>query len=133
MKGTLSIRPLSINRAFQGRRFKTPECHVYCRTLALLLPYTPIQGEYYEARFKFHLKNFALCDEDNLVKVLQDCMVQNGIISDDRRIVRHILEKYPSDFDYIEWEILPVPKPVNVLKDNMQELDQFKGLPEVKS
>ena len=114
MKGTLSIHPLSINAAFQGRRFKTKECKTYCRALALMLPNAKIEGEYYAVTFRFHLKNFAMTDEDNLVKLLLDCMVQKGMIKDDRRIVQHIIEKYPSNIDRIEWEILPVPKPKQI-------------------
>jgi Holliday junction resolvase RusA-like endonuclease len=112
MKGTLPIKALSINQAFQGRRFKTKECNTYCKTLALMLPHTRIPGEYYQVWFRFYLKNFAMTDEDNLVKLLQDCMVQNGMIVDDRRIVRHILEKFPADIDRIEWEILATEKPI---------------------
>ena len=79
-----------------------------------MFPNAKVDGEYFAVTFKFHLKNFAMTDEDNLVKLLQDCMVKKGMIKDDRRIVRHILEKYPSDIDRIEWEILPVPKPTQI-------------------
>jgi Holliday junction resolvase RusA-like endonuclease len=112
MKGVLNIKPISINAAFQGRRFKTPACNKYCKSLSLMLPSKRIEGEYYEVRFKFHIKNFALTDEDNLVKLLQDCMVQKGMMIDDRRIVKHIIEKYPSEIDWIEWEIIPAEKPI---------------------
>jgi Holliday junction resolvase RusA-like endonuclease len=111
MKGRLKIKPLSINAAFQGRRFKTKECNSYCNVLEMMLPRQKSIGEYYELHLKFHLKNFARTDEDNLVKLLQDCMVKKGMISDDRKIVKHILEKFPATFDWIEWEILPADKP----------------------
>lgn len=111
MKGILNIKPISINAAFQGRRFKTRVCNQYCHALSLMLPNKKVEADYYEIHFKFYLKNFAMTDEDNLVKLLQDCIVAKGIIKDDRRIVKHILEKFPSTFDRIEWEILPVDKP----------------------
>jgi len=63
-------------------------------------------SEYYEVHFRFYLKNFKMTDEDNLVKTLQDCIVKKGIISDDRRIIKHVIEKFPSETDYIEYEIL---------------------------
>ena len=107
MKGLLSIKPLSINAAFQGRRFKTKECNAYCKALALMLPNTRVESEYYELHFRFYLKNFAMTDEDNCIKVLQDCMVKKGIISDDRRIIKHVIEKFPSKTDYVEYEVLP--------------------------
>lgn len=111
MKGTLKIKPLSVNAAWQGRRFKTKECNEYCKTLEMLLPRKRVDGEYYALHLKFHLKNFARTDSDNLVKLLQDALVKKGMISDDRKIVKHILEKFPSSFDWIEWEVVPVEKP----------------------
>ena len=111
MKGILPVKALSLNTAYRGRRFKTKECTQYCKAVSLMLPSIKCPSEYYEVRFKFHLKNFAMTDEDNLVKILQDCMVDKGMIIDDRRIVKHVLEKYPSDIDWIEWEVLPMTKP----------------------
>ena len=111
MKGALKLKPLSINAAFQGRRFKTKECKAYCNALEMLLPRKRVDGEYYTMHLKFHLKNFARTDQDNLVKLLQDEMVKKGMISDDRKIVKHILEKFPATFDWIEWEIIPAEKP----------------------
>lgn len=126
MKGTLRIKPLSINAAFQGRRFKTKDCNSYCNNLAMMLPMQKSNGEYYALHFKFHLKNFAMTDEDNLVKLLQDCMVKKGMISDDRKVVKHILEKFPSTFDWIEWEILPADKPKEQDYDNITRSDKQK-------
>ncbi len=112
MKGTVRIKPLSINAAFQGRRFKTKECNTYCNTLALMLPCTASTGEYYSVHIKFHLKNFAMTDADNLVKLLVDVMVKKGMIRDDRYIAKYILEKFPADIDWFEWEILAMDKPI---------------------
>jgi Holliday junction resolvase RusA-like endonuclease len=44
-------------------------------------------------------------DGDNLVKILTDCIVQKGLIEDDRKIMRYVIEKYAAKEDRIEVEI----------------------------
>lgn len=108
MKINIPLKPLSINACWQGKRFKTKECKQYDRDLQLLLPKIKIEAQFYEVRYKFYIKTFASSDLDNLVKVLQDNLVKKGIISDDRYIVKMIVEKVKSDIDKIEIEILGV-------------------------
>lgn len=110
MKITLAIKPLSVNAAFQGRRFKTKACNAYDKTLDYaLLPYKrqAIQAEWYIVEYRFYIKNYAMSDGDNMVKVLQDGLVRNGLLSDDRRIKRFSVEKFKSDNPGIVIEIAP--------------------------
>lgn len=105
MNITLPLKPLSINAAFQGRRFKTKECNNYCKDLDILLPdHEQIKG-FVEIHYKFHLVNWKRTDGDNLIKILTDCIVKKGIIEDDRKIMKYIIEKIPSEKDIIEIEI----------------------------
>ena len=105
MKINLPIKPLSINAAFQGRRFKTEECNQYCRELAVLLPKNIQIPGLVAVNLNFFLKNWKMTDGDNLVKVLMDCIVQAGIIEDDRKIMRYVIQKFSSEQDKIEIEI----------------------------
>ena len=102
----LPIHALSINRAFQGRRFKTGECKQYCKDLFTLLPKNIHITGFVEVHLKFHLKNWKRTDGDNLVKVLTDCIVQSGIIEDDRKIMKYVIEKFGAETDSIEVEIV---------------------------
>ena len=66
------IKPLSVNEAFKGRRFKTDKYKQYDRDLSLMLPKITINGSkklsvYYE--FGLSSKN---ADGDNYVKETQD-------------------------------------------------------------
>ena len=98
----IPIRPLSVNAAFQGRRFKTKKCKQYERDVFLYLPNkTEIRG-YVSIHYEFHLRYFKITDVDNLIKVLQDCIVKKGIIEDDRKIVSLHIYKYPAEEDSIE-------------------------------
>lgn len=105
MKITIPIKPLSINAAFCGRRFKTPAHNQYCRDLALMLPKNQKICGWVQVMYRFYLKNWKMTDGDNCVKALQDCIVKSGIIEDDRKIMRYIIEKYPAKDDRIEVEI----------------------------
>jgi Holliday junction resolvase RusA-like endonuclease len=58
-----------------------------------------------EITYKFYLKNWKLTDGGNLEKCLTDILVSNGLIDDDRYIMRYIIEKYPAKVDSIEVEI----------------------------
>lgn len=110
MKIALQVKPLSVNAAFMGRRFKTKECKQYDKNLDYaLLPYKRqgIQAEWYAVDYRFYIKNYSRSDGDNLVKVLQDALVRNGIISDDRRIKKFTIEKFRSELNSIEVEINP--------------------------
>ena len=104
-KFTLKIKPLSINMAFQGRRFKTAESRRYDNSMSLILPNKKEPGPFYSIQYDFYLKNFLSTDYDNLIKQTQDCIVRKGIISDDRRIIKAIINKYMSDEDGIAVEI----------------------------
>ena len=96
MKFSLPIKPLSVNAAWCGRRFSTPEKKRYEKTLAIILPKHPVEGKYFKVAYDFYLVNFALSDADNFLKVLQDCIVKAGIIPDDRRIIDYRIRKFPS-------------------------------------
>lgn len=103
----LDLKPMSVNRAWQGRRFKSREYLRYISELTILLRQAQIQrmeGDV-QITYRFFLKRFSTTDGDNLVKPLQDVLVQNGVIPDDRHILRYVIEKYPSKVDRIEIEI----------------------------
>lgn len=98
----LAIKPLSVNQAWQGRRFSTTAKKNYERTVELLLPHVQVVGApYYRVFYDFHLTQFARSDWDNLCKVLQDSIVAHGIITDDRMIVEAHVRKFPAKQDRI--------------------------------
>ena len=102
MKIELKIKPISINAAYQGRRFKTQECKEYEKQLCLLLPFSKstMTGEI-EIYFTFYLKNYKKTDISNLVKVTEDILVKRGYFEDDRKIKKMHLEKIESEEDKI--------------------------------
>lgn len=109
---SVEVKPLSNNRMWQGRRFKTPEYEAYERELGFLLPrgVAPVLGRV-EVRYRFFVKNDKLADADNMVKPLQDILVKRGFIEDDRFIYRFSVEKFHAESPRIEVEILPYTTP----------------------
>jgi len=110
MRISIPIKPLSVNACFQGRRFKTPAYKQYDKALDFhLLQFRReiVKAEWYEVYYKFYLKNYGMTDGDNCVKALSDGLVRNGFLLDDRRIKRFHVEKFKSDKDRIEVEIVP--------------------------
>ena len=87
----VQIKPLSVNKAWQGRRFKTPEYKKYERDVLTLLPGSMVvpEGEL-ELRLKFGFSN-KLCDFDNPVKPFVDCL-QKKYGFNDKRIRRCVID-----------------------------------------
>lgn len=108
MRFTIDIKPLSVNEAWQGRRFKTQKYKDFEREIEWLLPRNikPIEGKI-EIRYWWYMKNHKMADWDNPIKTLQDVLKKNGIIIEDRFIYKGTGEKIPSDRDFVEVEILP--------------------------
>jgi Holliday junction resolvase RusA-like endonuclease len=103
----LKIKPLSVNVAWQGRRFKTPAYKKFEADVSILL--TSYKSEKLidnkdelVIEYDFYLKNYANTDVGNLEKQLTDILVKNGFIKDDRYIKRIILTKHRSETDKIE-------------------------------
>lgn len=88
MKIAIPIGPLSVNKSFRGRHFKSKEYIQYETDVCKLLPFSrtaPLDGELF-VKYKFYIKNYANTDEDNLIKIFQDLLVKRGYIRDDRYI-----------------------------------------------
>ena len=109
MKIILKVKPLTINAAWKGRRFKTNDYLIYekeCGYLLLKYPKKKFKPEdRLEVFVKFYLKYAKATDSDNPVKPIFDILTKNEIIPDDRQIWKHHIEKIQSDEHKIEIEI----------------------------
>jgi len=108
---TLHVKPLSVNEAWQGRRFSTPAKKAYEAQMMIMLPRTAALGPYYRIEYDFHLVHFATTDWDNLIKVTQDCLAKRGIITDDRHIIDARVRKFKALKDCIEIRIESLTEP----------------------
>jgi len=101
----LPIKPMSVNEAWQGKRFKTKRYKEYERSVCLILPKIKVpEGELQlELVFGFSSK---LADFDNPVKPFTDCL-QKKYGFNDRYIKRCIIDVHnvAKGEEFIKFEI----------------------------
>ena len=119
---TVNIKPLSVNEAWQGRRYKTPAYRRYAKELNILLPkikfpeppFTVIYHVYYSSKAS---------DIDNFLKAFNDCLQKKYNFNDNQiyhsRQTKHIVTKGE---EKIQFSIKPF-----VPDENKQMIALFKG------
>lgn len=88
----IQIKPLSVNQAWQGKRFKTPKYKAFEKEMLLKLK--PIKIDFkgdLEVNIKYGFSS-KLADIDNPCKVVLDCL-QKKYGFDDRQIIKLGQEK----------------------------------------
>ena len=86
----LNIKPLSVNSAWQGKRFKTPAYKQYERDVLILLP-NIVLSEFKTLELTFGMSN-SLSDIDNPTKLIIDIMQKKYNVND-RDLTRLVLNK----------------------------------------
>ena len=88
----LDIKPLSVNKAFQGRRFKTKEYKAFEKTMLTILPKNKINVlNSLKITLEYGFSN-KLSDIDNPCKMVLDCLCKKYGF-DDRQIYELIQKK----------------------------------------
>jgi len=89
----LKIKPLSVNEAWQGKRFKTKAYKAYERDILIMLPkITNIENRPISLSLMFGLSS-KNADIDNPVKCFVDCL-QKKYGFNDRQIYRLTVQKF---------------------------------------
>lgn len=81
---TIELKPLSVNEAWQGKRFKTSRYDKYERDCLLLLPPLVLPEPPYKVQIEFGFSNKA-SDIDNPIKMTLD-ILQKKYKFDDKEI-----------------------------------------------
>lgn len=112
MKGKLNIKPLSVNQAWRGRRFKTDKYESYERECLLLLKAMEVPQPPYELRLSFGFSNY-LSDIDNPMKPFID-ILQKKYGFDDRDILRVVVDKVMTDKgkEFLSFELKTIELPL---------------------
>ena len=99
------IKPLSVNEAWQGKRFKTEKYKSYEKEMLLRLPSLKLPQPPYEVFYRFGMSN-TLSDWDNPIKPFQD-ILQKKYDFDDKLIFKATIEKVKvsKGEEFIEYEI----------------------------
>ena len=101
----IKIKPLSINDAWKGRRFRTDKYKKYCLDVSFLLPPLKLPEPPYEIYFEFGFSSKG-SDIDNPVKTITD-ILSKVYAFNDNLIYRAVIEKkiVPKGKEYIRFEI----------------------------
>jgi Holliday junction resolvase RusA-like endonuclease len=101
----VDIKPLSVNLAWKGRRFKTNIYKKYEKDLLLILPEMKIPEGDFSVVYEFGFSN-RLSDWDNPIKPFQD-ILQKRYDFDDSRIVSATVAKVvvKKGCEYIKFNI----------------------------
>lgn len=108
----IDIKPLSVNGAFKGRRFKTPEYKLYQRNVLLLLPKIKVPAKPLRIVYEFGFSS-SLSDFDNGVKPFTDILVKKYGF-DDRDIYECTIRKVivPKGKEYVKFEIMSMAETI---------------------
>ena len=109
MQITKQIKPLSINEAFQGRRFKTSTYKTYEAELLYTLPKRELPPAPFKVSFEFGFNSKA-SDIDNPVKILLDILQKKYGFNDkdvykleaEKKIVKKGQEYFKVRIEHIE-------------------------------
>lgn len=101
----INIKPLSVNEAWKGRRFKTDKYKNYEKEVLLFLEKIDIPEGKLQITLKWGFSN-SNSDWDNPIKPIQD-ILQAKYGFNDKRIYKGIVDKYDVEKgkEFIEFEI----------------------------
>lgn len=95
----IKIKPFSINKAFQGRRFMTKAYKEWREEMSWLLKKEkPVIADKYIINIEWWSPHANRADIDNPIKSCLDSLVENGIITDDRKIKELNIKKHKGDY-----------------------------------
>lgn len=109
--GRVGVKPLSVNKAWQGRRFKSAAYTLYQQQVKALLPDPkPIGEPPYRLTLRYYFSNPA-SDIDNPTKPFQDILAKHYGFND-KQIYSKTVDKFivPKGEDRIEYEIRSAPE-----------------------
>jgi Holliday junction resolvase RusA-like endonuclease len=101
----LKIKPLSVNKAWKGRRFKTDDYKLYEMQILSMLPLLSVPDKDLLLNLEFGFSS-KLADIDNPVKLFTDCLQKKYGFNDKRitelQVKKRIVKKGE---EYIRFEI----------------------------
>lgn len=101
----LNIKPLSVNEAWKGRRYKTDAYKAFEKSILLMLKPVKIPDGLLEIHLVWGFSSNG-SDYDNPIKPFQDCL-QKKYGFNDNKIKRAVIEcvKVKKGEEFIEWKI----------------------------
>lgn len=110
----VTIKPLSVNECWAGKRFKTPRYKKFENDVLFMLPRIELPTPPFQIELHFGVSSVA-ADFDNPTKPFVD-VLQKKYLFNDKLIHRAIIEKHivPKGKEYIGFNITTYKKPINL-------------------
>jgi Holliday junction resolvase RusA-like endonuclease len=102
----VEVPPLSINKAWQGRRYKTPLYNDWLRHGLYTLPRSDIILGSVEVWLTFGMRYPKKADVDNPIKCCLDLLVKRGYLEDDVQVQSLHVTKEKAEKEYTKIKIL---------------------------
>jgi len=103
----ISVKPLSVNEAYTGRRFKTDKHREWCKEVAVLLPLKSIPDGPLRLDLTFGYSSHA-ADIDNGLKTILDALQKKYGFNDNRIYELHVWKDVvPKGKEFIDIHIKP--------------------------
>lgn len=102
----IQIKPLSVNSAWAGKRFKTPEYKKYENDVLLLLPKIKLPEPPFTVNIEYGFSSNG-SDIDNPTKMLLDIMQKKYKFNDSKIHELHLVKKIvPKGKEYFSFQII---------------------------
>lgn len=108
IEAILPFKPLSVNKAWQGRKYKTKDYDDFIIDCLYILPRRKMIEGNVAVIMDFYLKRPKNCDVDNFIKPLLDIIVKKGYIKDDRYVFFLQAQKHYSSNEGVKIYIIPL-------------------------
>lgn len=104
----INIKPLSVNQAWKGIRYKTDAYRSYEKAVLLMLPKMKVPDGPLSIKLVFGFSN-SLSDFDNGIKLVVDIMQKKYGFNDKEIFEAHVQKvKVPKGQEYFEFEITAI-------------------------
>jgi len=104
----IDVKPLSVNEAWKGRRFKTDKYDRYITTVLALLPNMELPRPPYKLSLEFGFSNSA-SDVDNPIKNFTDCLQKRYKFNDRDIYILHVNKVLVKKTkEYVKFELVSI-------------------------
>jgi len=105
----VNLKPLSVNDAWQGKRFKTPKYKQYEKNCLLMLPSLKVSNNRLKISIEYGFSN-KMSDVDNPTKLILDILQKKYGFNDNKiyelHLIKKIVEKGNEYFSFFIEELL---------------------------
>lgn len=90
----IPIKPITVNQAWKGEKYKTPKYKQWRQDVCCLVPRRKKLIKWCKIELDFYIKYYSMTDVDNLIKPTLDALQEVGVLEDDKYVVSVLATKH---------------------------------------